>query len=200
MQTLQDSTGDGPVTRAMARVIAVARAVLGTLILASIAINFANVVGRYLFLSPIIWAEEVMIYIMVWCVFLGAVLVTWEGRHLRMDLLSTHLRRPWKEIVNLIAVCGLLVASGFVAIQSVEAVSLFARLGQKSTTAGIPMVVPHLAVLVGFSLIFLAALVRFRRYVAGDFESEVDDVTARFGEDGDTGSGGSGGPAGSTGR
>jgi len=175
--------------RIMAPVIAVSRAMLGVLILASIAINFANVIGRYVFLSPIIWSDEVMIFIMVWCVFLGAVPVTWEGRHLRMDLLSTHLGSPWREAVNLVAVAGLLAVSGFVAVQSVEAVSLFARLGQKSTTAGIPMVVPHLAVLVGFSLVFLAALVRFRRYVSDSFESELDEVTARFGADGDDGAG-----------
>ncbi len=158
-------------------------AIIGALILFGIALNFANVVGRKVFAKPVFGAEEVMIFIMVWCVFLGAVPVTWEGRHLRMDLLSTHLGSPWKEILNLIAVAGLLTISGFVALQSAEVVSLFAQLGQRSSTAGIPMVVPHLAVLVGFSLIFLAALVRFRRYVAGTFESEVEDVAARFGDD-----------------
>ena len=74
--------------RAVARLMAVPRFLVAALILTSIAINFANVIGRYVFFSPIIWAEEVMIFIMVWCVFIGAVLVTWDGRHLRMDLLA----------------------------------------------------------------------------------------------------------------
>lgn len=195
MRNRSDPAVDGPAARLMAPVIAASRAILGVLILSSIAINFANVIGRYLFFSPIIWAEEVMIFIMVWCVFLGAVPVTWEGRHLRMDLLSTHLGSPWKQILNLISVLGLLIVSAFIALQSVEAVSLFARFGQKSMTAGIPMVVPHLAVLVGFSLMFLAALVRFRRHVAGTFESEIDDVTARFGDGADDAPGGPGGRA-----
>ena len=69
------------------------RAVLGTLILAGVALNFANVVGRYVFFQPIIWAEEVLVFIMIWCVMLGATVVTWENQHLRMDAVY-HLTPP----------------------------------------------------------------------------------------------------------
>lgn len=68
--------------RPVSIVLGVIRAVLGALILAGVGINFANVVGRYVFLKPIIWAEEVLVFIMVWCVMLGATLVTWENQHL----------------------------------------------------------------------------------------------------------------------
>ncbi len=52
--------------------LGVIRAVLGSLIFLGVLINFANVVGRYVFLKPIIWAEEILVFIMVWCVMLGA--------------------------------------------------------------------------------------------------------------------------------
>ena len=149
----------------------VPRAVIGALILFSIALNFANVIGRYVFLSPIIWAEEVMIYIMVWCVFIGAVLVSWDGRHLRMDLLSANLKSPWKQIVNFTATAVFLIVCGFIIVQSVNAVSLFARLGLQSTVAGIPMVFPHAAVLIGFALMLIGVAVRFRAHVLGTLET-----------------------------
>ena len=44
----------------------------GLILVLSIGINFVNIVGRYAFHSPIPWAEEVMLYLMLALVFLGA--------------------------------------------------------------------------------------------------------------------------------
>ena len=154
----------------------VPRFLVAALILLSIAINFANVIGRYVFFSPIVWAEEAMVFIMIWCVFIGAVLVTWDGRHLRMDLLAAVIPSPWREAVNAIAAIAFLLIAGLVVTQSWQAVALFARLGQKSTTAGVPMIIPHSALLIGFALMVVCVAVRFRAYVAGTLGSEVDDV------------------------
>ncbi|MPY71004.1 MAG: TRAP transporter small permease subunit [Alphaproteobacteria bacterium] len=170
----------GAAERAMARVMAVPRFVVAALILVSIAINFANVVGRYVFFSPIVWAEEAMIFIMIWCVFIGAVLVTWDGRHLRMDLLAAAIPSPWREAVNFIAAAGFLAVTGLVTVQSWEAVTLFAGLGQTSTTAGVPMVIPHSALLIGFALMFVCVAVRFRAHVAGTLGTEVADVVKDY--------------------
>lgn len=162
----------GAVERAVGRLMAVPRAIVAALILVSIALNFANILGRYLFLSPIIWAEEVMIFIMVWCIFLGAVLVSWDDRHLRMDLLSLQLPGPWRAAVNGVVAAASLGLFAFIAVQSFEASMLFAELGQKSNTAGVPMVVPHAALLVGFALMFVAVAARFRAIVRGRPDGE----------------------------
>jgi len=166
--------------RAVGRFMAVPRALVAVLILLSIAINFANVIGRYVFFAPIIWAEEAMIFIMVWCVFIGAILVTWDGRHLRMDLLAAAIPSPWREAINAAAALAFLAVTGLVVSQSWQAVALFAELGQKSNTAEIPMVVPHAALLIGFALMFVCVAVRFRAYVAGALGSEADDVAREF--------------------
>lgn len=177
----------GKAWRAVARLMAVPRFIVAALILASIALNFANVIGRYVFFSPIIWAEEVMIFIMVWCVFIGAVLVTWDGRHLRMDLLANIIPSPWRETINFIATAGFLVIAALVVSQSWIAVSLFAELGQTSTTAGVPMMIPHAAPLIGFALMFVCVAVRFREHIAGALASEAEELVRDFtppGEDG----------------
>ena len=96
------------------------RFALGTLISIGVVINVANVAGRYLFNAPIIWAEEILVFIMIGCVFLGAILVTWEGQHIRMDLFSTRVGRPWRRIILALGfLAGL--AMGGVAIFVVEA-------------------------------------------------------------------------------
>ncbi len=149
------------------KMMTVPRIVIGTLVLFSIALNFANVIGRYVFLSPIIWAEEVMIFIMVWCVFIGAILVSWDGQHLKMDLLSAKLKPPFKQIINAFALAVFVIVCGFVVAQSYKAVTLFGRLGQESTVAGIPMVIPHSALLIGFVLMIICVAARYREHISG---------------------------------
>ena len=58
----------------------------GVLLVASVALNFANIIGRYFFSVSISWAEEIMLFLMVGCVFLGNGVVAWSGRQIRMDV------------------------------------------------------------------------------------------------------------------
>src|ERR1700744_2135829 len=67
--------------------VAVLRILAGVLLVASVLLNFANVVGRYFFCDSIFWAEEIMLFLMVGCVFFGNGVVAWSGRQLRMDVI-----------------------------------------------------------------------------------------------------------------
>ena len=42
------------------------RAAIGLILLLAIAINFANIVGRYVFSAPLPWAEEVLSFLVIW--------------------------------------------------------------------------------------------------------------------------------------
>jgi TRAP-type C4-dicarboxylate transport system permease small subunit len=164
-------------------IVSVPRFIIGTLVLFGIAVNFGNVVGRYVFLSPIIWAEEIMIYIMVWTVFVGAILVTWDGRHLKMDFFTIMLPSPYKEILNFLGVITFIVVAVLVLPQNWIVVEMMFRLDQRSVVSEIPMVVPHFAILLGFGLMLVAIVYRFRRHVTGNLESEVDDLVSNFEDD-----------------
>jgi TRAP-type C4-dicarboxylate transport system permease small subunit len=134
------------------------RAAIGLVLLAAIAINFANIVGRYVFLAPLAWAEEVLSFLVIWGVCLGASAVTYDRRHLAMDLLvgafPPAMRRAL-EALTLIAVVGF---SGFGCIQAWKIVALMAQNGQVSITAGIPMTIPYAAFVAGFGMIAIAAV------------------------------------------
>lgn len=164
-------------------IVRIPRFIIGTLIFVGIAINFANVVGRYVFLEPIIWAEEIMIYIMVWTVFIGAVLVSWDGRHLKMDFFSIMLPAPWKQVMNGIATLAFLVVCLFVIPKSFTVTELMFNLSQLSVVAEMPMSVPHSALLIGFVLMLIAVAYRFRSHVMGTLETEVDEIVHEYGEE-----------------
>ena len=161
-----------------AGVVTLPRLIIGSLILFGIAINFANVLGRYLFLAPIVWAEEIMIYSMVWMVFIGAVLVSWDGHHLKMDFFSIMMPSPFKEIMNFTGVLCFLLVAIFVLPQTFTVTELMLRLDQRSVVAEIPMVVPHFAILLGFIMMFVVIVWRFKRLIRGDLTTEVEDLVA----------------------
>jgi TRAP-type C4-dicarboxylate transport system permease small subunit len=147
----------------------VPRAILGTLMLIGVAINCANVVGRYLFGYAFFWAEEVMVFLIIWGVFIGMAAAAYNGEHLNMDLFQTRIAGRWRALLNGMVVVALLAACGFVVSQSYQVVTLFAQIGQVSVAAGIPKAIPHAAILIGFALTAVAVLVRLRAYLAGRF-------------------------------
>src|SRR5580700_11316146 len=85
------------------------------LMLIAVALNAANIIGRYVFFSPIASAEEVMLFLLVGTVFLGNAIVGYEGKQLRMDVLLHMLppavRRGFDVAADLamIAVCVTLI-------------------------------------------------------------------------------------------
>jgi TRAP-type C4-dicarboxylate transport system permease small subunit len=161
------------------------RMIVGAAIFVSIAINFANIAGRYLFSAPVLWAEEILNYLMVWSVFLGAVLVTWEGRHIKMDLISVRIPSPAREAVNAITAAVFAAVCAFMVVQSWTAMRVALEIDQRSVAAEIPMALAHVGVLLGFAGMLIAVLFRLRHYVRNAFGSETEaaqkQVTKTFG-------------------
>ena len=54
-------------------------------------------IGRYFFNASIYWAEEIMLFLMVGCVFLGNGVVAWSGRQIRMDVIVGMMPRAGAE-------------------------------------------------------------------------------------------------------
>lgn len=176
----------------VARVVLLGVRLLGGLLLfASAILIVVNAVGRYVFASPILWGEEVLRFGLLWMVFLGAVLVSWDDRHLRMDLLSATLKGRAQLLVKSLSVIVFLGLTLYIAYHSLTPVSLFARTGQVSQIAEIPMVIPHAIIPVSMLLMFLAVLVRIRHHLRGsgadDTKSDAGDAPAAGQSDGGPG-------------
>ena len=131
---------------------------LGLLVIAAVCLNFANVVGRYVFGQAIFGADEIQTYMMVWMAFLGAVIVGWRNAHLRMDVLVRALPHPLKVALRILELALLAATTVLVAVQSWKFVITMAELDRRSDAADIPMAIPHAAVAIGFTLIAAGAL------------------------------------------
>jgi TRAP-type C4-dicarboxylate transport system permease small subunit len=151
--------------------MAALRVAAGTMLVASVGINFANIIGRYVFSVSLSWAEEAMLFLMIGCVFFAAGPVGWMGRHIRMDVIVSMLppRARWafelfSDLVT-IATCIL------IAVFAWPVMTMLTELDQRSATANIPLVIPQAAVPVG--LVLMAALIAARLYVHGVRHDDV---------------------------
>lgn len=140
---------------------------LGCLMLAGVAISFANVVARYAFGSALFWAEEVLVFIAIWGVFIGTAAAAYQRAHLSMDLFSARIPDRLRLALNAAMVAALLACCAFMLVQSWKVVSLFHQGGVVSVSAGVPKWIPHAALPFGFALTALAVLARLRAYLTG---------------------------------
>jgi TRAP-type C4-dicarboxylate transport system permease small subunit len=145
-------------------------AICGVIILAAVSINVTNVVGRYVFDAPVSWAEEAMSYMIIWGVFIAISAITYQGNHLRMDLLVMNVRGRLAMAIGALTVTLIIACSVFVMSQSIQVVKLYAMTGETSMGARIPLIYAHAALLVGFFLMAAAAIVRARCYLKGKFD------------------------------
>ena len=155
LPTLTGSAHDHPARRVLRDI---PRAAIGLILLLAIAINFANIVGRYVFLAPLPWAEEVLGFLVIWGVALGASAVTYDrapSRHGPVLGTLSAARSHASMRSQLVAWSAFAPSPAFKAWQIV---AIMARNGQVSITAGIPMTIPYAAFVVGFGLHAVAAV------------------------------------------
>jgi TRAP-type C4-dicarboxylate transport system permease small subunit len=156
----------GLLARGEAVLAGILRGVVGALMLGAVGVNLANIVGRYVFARPFIWAEEIMQFLDVWAVMLGAAVITREAAHLRMDALHQLVSPRARRALDLFADVVAFAVVTYVLLQSVEMIRMLTRTAQRSVIAGVPMNLMYAAILVGFggsAVFLLARLVRAAR-------------------------------------
>ena len=151
--------------------LALTRAAAAIFLISSVAINFANIIGRYFFSISIPWAEEIMLFLMVGCVFTGCCAVAWEGRQIRMDVVVNMLPPKLRELVNVFSELVLIATAVAVTVFAWPVISDLAAFDERSQAANFPLVIPQAMVPIGYTLMGLLVairlIVRWRRG-AGD--------------------------------
>jgi C4-dicarboxylate transporter DctQ subunit len=116
---------------------------------------FVNVVMRYVFLLPIYWAEELVRYLMVWMIFIGASQVTKFGGHVAVDIVPRFLSKRANTFltitVNLICIlfCILLAYYSFKQMLRVKIAH------QVSPAMELPMWLAYLPIPMGMVLMLI---------------------------------------------
>lgn len=146
--------------------VSILRVLAGVLLVASISLNFANVIGRYFFNASIFWAEEVMLFLMVGCVFLGNGVVAWSGRQIRMDVIVAMMPGKVRDALNLLAELVFILTAMMILTFSLPVIRDLYEFDQRSQSAEVPLYIPQALIPIGLSI--MAFLVVVRLLTGGD--------------------------------
>jgi TRAP-type C4-dicarboxylate transport system permease small subunit len=150
----------GVQVKSIERVLSGLTMVLGVLLILGVGLNFLNAALRYSGGGSLFWAEEIMVYGMIFVIMIGSVIATAKDDHLRMDVIvqwAGPVARKWLLVISHLA---LVLSCGFLAWNSHTVVSMMLRLGQQSVAARIPMWIPHGIVFVALVLCTVVGVLR----------------------------------------
>ena len=119
-----------------------------------------EVICRYWFDSPTVWAQETAGYLFIWTMLAGCAYTLMEGKHIRFDLVLDLF--PLKAQRFLDALTSGIGAAfcAIVAWQAWEMVVSSLRLGKVSPTLlRIPMWIPQVSLLIGFGMLTLQFII-----------------------------------------
>ncbi len=154
------------ILRGVRALVAILRVLAGILLVASVALNFANVIGRYFFNASLYWAEEAMLFLMVGCVFLGNGVVAWSGRQIRMDVVVGMMPAKVREALHLFSELVLIATAMTIVVFSWPVIRDLYNFDQRSQSAEIPLYIPQSLIPIGLSI--MAFLVAVRLLTGGD--------------------------------
>jgi TRAP-type C4-dicarboxylate transport system permease small subunit len=141
-------------------VVLATRSLAGLLLICSVALNFANIIGRYFLHASLSWGEEGMLFFMVGCVFMGSGAVTWSGRHLRMDFIVRMLPEPVRLALALLCELLFLITAIVLVWFAWPTINQLIQFDQRSLAADIPLAIPQSAIPLGLLIMAFVALAR----------------------------------------
>ncbi|TYC72408.1 TRAP transporter small permease [Stappia sp. BW2] len=134
-----------------------------------------EVLARYLFIAPTIWASELSQLCLMWGTMLAMPWLLKTGRHIAVDAVTDQLSPAWRRVCHVLAM-------GFVAVFSIlvawKGGAIFYDSFERGRTSGtmldLPMWISELSIPVGFALLFLQAVLELgQKPKSGDHEAVV---------------------------
>jgi TRAP-type C4-dicarboxylate transport system permease small subunit len=128
--------------------------VSGLVILAMGFILTYEVICRYFFNSPTIWAQEISIYFYVWTMLAAASYTLKIKKHINVDLFITHLPTRARGMLEIVTSSIGAVFCTIVTVQAYEMIAATLKFGKVSATPlRVPLWIPQSALLIGFLLL-----------------------------------------------
>ena len=126
--------------------------------------TFGNVILRYVFNSPIQWAEEFSRYAYIWVVFLGAAACSKRKMHIVIDAVTSHLPERAQTLCTVLVEAIVLILMGAITYYGYV---LCTMATQATSTLKIPQYTVYLVVPISGALMFLQSLGGFWKGLRG---------------------------------
>ncbi|MFH1758833.1 MAG: TRAP transporter small permease [Pseudomonadota bacterium] len=148
--------------------------IVGILALSAIIISFWAVIARYMLHNPPDWAEEIVIYLIIWAVFFTASILAAEKGHVAATLIVERFplkARRYLAVFNGLVALSFCVAVSVLGYKIVAAAYIY---DERSLTAlRFPVWIPYLSVAAGCTLVALRYVLRVYRLLFSFQPSEI---------------------------
>ena len=148
--------------------------IVGLLAFSATLIAFYGVITRYIFRRPPDWAEEIVIYLIIWSVFITASILAAEKGHVAATLIVERFplkTRRYLAVFNGLVALGFCVAVSFLGYKIVSAT--YVNDERSLTALRFPVWIPYLSVAAGCTLVALRYALRVYRLVFSFQPSEI---------------------------
>lgn len=163
--------------RAVYNKLVLGMAILAGVILAGMSLWISyDVVMRYVFARPTIWADDLSEYALLWATFLAAPWVLQNEGHVRIELLVDQLSVKWRNAVAVAASSLCAVVSAIFTWQTgLTSMEFFNRGMIMARSWEIPTWVPYAAIPLGGAFLTIEFVLRALRYARGGNGARTDE-------------------------
>lgn len=121
-----------------------------------LAVTLMQVILRYVFKSPVTWAEEIARLFEAWVIFLGSYIALRKGVHVSVDFFVKMMPRTTQRVIT---ICTNVLVLAFLAAVFIGSISLIQNVwGTLSTAAEYPAPIFPAAVAFGMLTMFIELL------------------------------------------
>lgn len=132
------------------------------LLLGLIAIITAHVIARFILGNPFVWTEELAAFLFIWISFMGAVVASYEKRHVCVDFLVKKLPDSIQILIKILTYISILV---FMILLIVGSIILFPKMLHVSVALRIPKFLYYAAICVASVEMFLIYVQEMIEYI-----------------------------------
>lgn len=127
-----------------------------------------EVIARYVFLSPTIWAEELSRLVQIWAGYLAAAYVLRHRHMIRITAITDRLGPRGRRVAESFSLIWIIIFCGYAIWWGLEIAIDSIIVGRAdSTMLALPLWFSEFAVPVGFGLLLLQALAELARLAGG---------------------------------
>src|SRR5699024_280440 len=134
------------------------RYLMGIFMVIIVTVTLMQVGARFVLNNPLVWSDELARFLLIWMVFLGASIVSYDDKHMAVDLFQEKMSPIMKLCFNLflrILIIGFLIVTIYSSIELVEASHY-----TKSGALKIPFSYCRVSAAIGSVLMIFSTLLR----------------------------------------
>jgi TRAP-type C4-dicarboxylate transport system permease small subunit len=152
---------------------------VGAAVIATVLVISYGVLAREMLHFSDVWVTEVTTYLMAYMTFVGTAAIAWQGKHLKVDVLSAHLGTQGKRVLACFSTVIVTVVALVVLRLAIDFWWDAWDSGERSWGMfSLPLWIPYTGFLAGMLLLCIAQIVRLLSVVCSGGEAVLGNIAS----------------------